>query len=421
MADGDRVRADPPDSRAWRRRLVAAAGWFTARNVHSFVGLSFSLVLLFVALTGTLSVYAPEIDWLARPALRVAPLPEGKRPLGEILDAARAAEPAWRPIALQRVPRPRFADQLTFVVPGEGQRLVWVDPYRAEVTGTGSPDTVRSVLRELHRALSSRNALAQALVAALVLPLGAVAVAGLLMHRRFWTSYFRMPRWGGSRRAVLSDLHRLLAVWLLPFLLLLVLSGAQFLSEVAGLGPSMAPMATVEPAREAPLPPGFAGADLDRAVAMAEAAMPGLRVEDVLLPRSGSEPLTLRGPAGALLVRPTASAVAVDPAAMALMTVEPAEAMGLRLRLFEAARVVHYGTMGGQATRLLWALFGAGLVALAALGAMIHAERMLKQGGIRGVPVRSRWGHYWAGMGWVGWLGALALLGGLALTARALL
>lgn len=405
----------------WRARLGAARGWLTARNLHSALGLSFSLLLMFVALTGTLSVYAPELDWLARPALRVEPLPGGKRPLGEILDAARAAEPGWRPIALQRVPRPRFADQVTFAVPGQGQRLAWVDPYRAEVTGTGPATTVRGVLRELHRALSSRSALAQALVAALVLPLGAVAVAGLLMHRRFWTSYLRMPRRGGSRRAVLSDLHRLLAVWLLPFLLLLLLSGLQFLSEVAGLSPPMAPMAMVEPAREAPLPAGFAGADLDRAVALAEAALPGLRVEDVLLPRSGSEPLALRGPSGAVLVRPTASAVAVDPGTMALLRVEPAGDMGLRQRLFEAARVVHYGTWGGGATRLLWFLSGAALVALAALGGMIHAERLAKQGGVRGAPVRGRWGHYRAGMGPVGWLGGLAVLGGLALTARAFL
>lgn len=393
-----------------------------ARRLHALAGLSLSLILMFVALTGTLAVYSLEIDWLARPAMRVAPGPEGKRPLGDSLDAARAAWPDWRPVALQRYPGARFADQVTVVTPAREERLVWVDPYAAEVTGTGSANTVRAVLREMHRAFSSRRTVVRMAVTATCLPLALAVLTGLWMQgRRAWRGYLLRPRWGGSRRALLGDLHRLIGLWSLPVLVLVLLTTFVFLSEIVGLGPRMPPMAMASPAREAALPPGFDGAALDRAVALAEAALPGLAAVDVLLPRDGRQALALRGPSGAVAVRPTASAVSVDPATLAVVAVQDAREAGPRLRLFEAARVVHFGTVGGQATRVLWLLAGIGLVALGVLGAMIHAERMLKEAGVRGLPERGRWGHWWAGMGWGAWLGAAALAFALAMTLRRVL
>lgn len=389
----------------------------TARTLHSFVALSFSLILLFVALTGALAVYSLEIDWLVRPAMRVSPEAEGKRTLGDSLDAARAAEPDWWPVAIQRYPGARFADQLTLVAPDGATRLVWVDPYSATVQGTGSPNTVRTVLREMHRAFSSRRFFIQLAVTATCLPLAFAVVTGLWTQGRFWRAYLRMPRWSGSRRAVLSDLHRLIAVWSLPIVILVLATSLVFLSELVGFGPQMRPMPMASPPRELPLPQGFVGADLDRAVEAAEAALPGLAVEDIMLPRGGAELLMLRGPSGAVAVRPTASTVAVDPAEMGVVTVMDAADLGPHLRLFEAARVIHFGLVGGQATRLLWLLSGMGLVALNVLGAMIYAERMLKQSR----RSRSRWGHWWAGQGWSGWIGAAALVFALGMTVRRLL
>ncbi len=50
-----------------RRRL-----WFT---LHSWVGMKLSLLFFFVSLTGTIAVYAYEVDWLFTPARHPPPRP----------------------------------------------------------------------------------------------------------------------------------------------------------------------------------------------------------------------------------------------------------------------------------------------------------------------------------------------------------
>ena len=388
-----------------------------ARQVHSFLGLFFSVAMIFLAVTGSLSVFADELDWLATPAMRVEADAAGKTSLGRSFDAASAAIPGARPDVLTRFPGPRFADRLRVTKPDGNAAFVWVDPYSGAVTGIGAAITVRQVLRELHRSLSTERRVAMLAVAAMSMPLAASVIAGVLLYRRFWTGYFRWPRFSGSRRAMLSDLHRLTAVWLLPFLVFTITTSAVFLSEMVGFAPSMPRMPMVEARDRAPLPDGFDGSNLDRAVEQVRRALPGLVVSEVTFPAAPGEPVSVRGADGTALVRPTASVGHVDPGSLTLAAVQPAAALGERMRLFEAVRVLHYGTALGLPTRLLWLAFGLGFAALGVLGAMVSAERLTKEFKVRGRAARSGWGHYFSGSGTGNWIGIGAVLLALVLAA----
>ncbi len=381
----------------------------TARFIHSWLGLFFSAILIFVATTGALSVFADEIDWLIRPAMRVAATSPDKGPVGQSLVAATAALPGAVPLDIDRFSGPRYADRVTLGQPGKGRSFVWVDPYSGKVTGITSTATFRDMIRELHRSLSTGRTIAMLAVTTLSLPLAAMVIAGLLLYRRFWTGFFRKPRLSGSRRAIFSDLHRLIAVWLLPFLTVTVLTSMVFLSEFIGFSPVKpeTPMATT---RDNALPEGFTGADLDRAVAAAQAAMPGFSVTEIALPKGKMAPLTLRGIDGTLLTRPSAAAIHLDPATGATLAVQPAGDLSAHMRVFEGARVLHYGTFGGLATRILWVLFGLGLATLGLLGALVSAERLTKEFMVRKRPERSRLGHYLTGAGIGNWPGLAAAL-----------
>ncbi|MCA0273865.1 MAG: PepSY domain-containing protein [Proteobacteria bacterium] len=389
----------------------------SARRIHSFLGLFFSVAIIFLAITGSLSVFADEIDWLTTPAMRVEPGKAGKGPLGRSFDAATAAMPEARPDVLIRFPGAGYADRLRLVKPDRSAVFVWVDPYSGSVTGTGAAVTVRQVLRELHRSLSTERTTVMIAVSALSLPLGATVIAGVLLYRRFWTGYFRKPRFSGSRRAMLSDLHRLTAVWSLPFLIITIATSAVFLSEMVGLGPPMMMAPKVEAAGSTPLPDGFDGKSLDRIVEQTRSALPGIVVSEVTFPNGPGKPVAVRGADDTVLVRPTASVGYSDTANMTLMMTHPAAAMGGRLRLFEAVRVLHYGTALGLPTRLLWLAFGLGLAALGILGAMICAERLTKEFKVRGRPARSGWGHYFKGSGIGNWIGIGAAVLALVLAA----
>ena len=398
------------------------------RVLHGYVGLFFCAALTFLSITGTLAVFSNEIDWLVRSEMRVAPADE-KAPVGQSLDAVRAAQPDAQPITLVRFPGTRTADRVLVSAPDAGQRFVWVDPYSGAVRGTTSMTTVKDVLRELHRSLSTKDRLVQVVVAAVSVPLALSVVTGLLIYRRFWTGFFRMPRWSGRRRAVLSDLHRLIAVWSLPFLAAVLFTSLIFLSEMAGFGPYLRQAPQVEPARAEALPPGFSGAQLDQAVALTRARIPGFQLRDVKFPQTATQPLSIRGTDGTLLVRSDSSQLHVDPAALFPVegtaepdgvTLQPAADMGKRLRLFEAVRVVHYGTLAGLPTRILWVVFGLGLTTLGILGALVAVERLRKEFEVKGRVARSGVRHVMSGPGVGNWLGLLAIVAAIALAVRAI-
>ena len=63
-----------------------------AFSVHSWLGLSFFVLLTTVLLSGTLAVFRDEIDWLIFPQMRVAPGPD-RVGLDRLIAAVRETYP----------------------------------------------------------------------------------------------------------------------------------------------------------------------------------------------------------------------------------------------------------------------------------------------------------------------------------------
>ena len=76
--------SDHPDARA--RPRTAGRGAFV---IHSASGLWLNLLMAVVLITGTLTVFANEIDWLIHPEARVSAGETRVNP-GALMDAARA-------------------------------------------------------------------------------------------------------------------------------------------------------------------------------------------------------------------------------------------------------------------------------------------------------------------------------------------
>lgn len=384
----------------------------TAREWHSLIGMVFLLVLMFLFVTGTLSVFGREINWLFTPEQRVAVQPEGKRAFGDIYNAVKAAYPDAQQLAILRLPGARFADHVTVTVPRQGNSLVYVDPYNATVQGVGSVDNLWRILRELHRGFSSEKRNVEIFVTLMTLPLAVMLVTSLMLHPKFYRSFLRLPRRGTRLRAQLGDFHRLIGAWSVVFLTALVLTSAQFMIESIGFGPTFYPSYNERAERSAAaLPEGFSGADLDKAVAQAIEVYPGLNVSDITLPLKAGRPLAVRGELTSIMVRPSANSVSFDPFTLALRGAYRAETSGTGLWLFEAMRITHYGSFAGLTSRILWLIFGMGVSTLAALGALIYAERFIFMSERSDkYQRRTRSGHVWAGMGiakWI-WLALLA-------------
>ncbi len=350
--------------------------------LHSWLGLKLSLMMSFILITGTLAVFSYEIDWLLNPEMRVAYSDKtGKSrqttTWGQIYASARAAYPDGKLNALLAHKDPWWAVQAVFVSPSGKLLRVWIDPYSGQYRGVTGWFNVQRFLRQTHRHMMLPNAIGIPIVCMFSFVLILSMVTGIIVYRRFWTGYFRAPRFQRRTRRWVGGLHRLGAIWSLWFIPVIALTGVWYLAEKS-LGGAAPPLPRPETAlaRDAELSVGLSGGDLDRIVAVARAHEPDLDVSEIHFPGQPSASIAVTGQARALLVRNRANAVFVDPSAFTVTGSYRGEQLNFHQRLSEMADPLHFGTWGGLLTRVIWFVFGLLLSMLSLTGVVIYGLRI---------------------------------------------
>lgn len=117
-------------------------------------------------------------------------------------------------------------------------------------------------------------------------------------------------------------------------------------------------------------------ATVDRWVATARAAMPGLQITGVSLPYGDGEPVIVQGQWRAWLVRERTNAAYLDPVTSRLLGLRVAHRLSGAERWVHSADPLHFGTFAGLGGRLLWAAFGLALTLMVVTGAVVHAKRL---------------------------------------------
>ena len=351
--------------------------------IHSWLGLKLSVMMSFILVTGTLAVFSYEFDWLLNPEMRV--LVPGKQgnaqhpaaTWGQIYASARAAYPDGELNALLAPPDPWWAVQAVFEAPSGELLRIWIDPYTAEYRGVTGWFNVQRFFRQTHRHLMLPNAIGIPIVCVFSFVLIISMVTGIILYKRFWSGYFRAPRFHRGIRYWMGDLHRLGAIWSLWFIPVIALTGVWYLAEKS-LGGAAPPLPMPEPsfAQDLELPIGFSSIDLDRIVTIAREHEPDLDVREIFFPRRASDSIAVRGQARAILVRSRANAVYVDPLTFAVTGSHRGEQLGVHQRLSEMADPLHFGTWGGLVTRFIWFGFGLVLSGLSLTGVGIYGLRV---------------------------------------------
>ena len=215
-------RSTPAQNRALRRwpRLVDAL-----LTGHSALGLAFAAIIYLLCLTGTISVFAAELQRWEQP---LAPRVLTLRPaaLDRALAAIRHAEPR------------QAASLVTFSPPTAATPYLVIsagDPDAADAAQWYADDTGRLVrpvqhfasdlITQLHGHLLLPRVAGLIVVGIAGIALLALIVSGLLAHPRILRDAFVLRR-GGAARTEQTDLHNRLGTWGLPFSLLIALTGA---------------------------------------------------------------------------------------------------------------------------------------------------------------------------------------------------
>lgn len=343
--------------------------------LHSLFGLKVSLFLAFVCLTGTIATVAHEIEWLYKPAVRASVHEPGQEDWGALWAAAQAAHPEATLTGIgsyDRTDAAYFAKSVS-ATDAEGEAFtIYVDPGGERVSGHEYGRSFQDAMRALHYYLFLPTDWGFYIVACLGPVLLLSLVSGLLVYKKFWRGFLKRPRFDRPLRTWAGDLHRLTGLWSLWFVAVISLTSIYYLLEWSGMDFQRAPPRVSVAAQ----PIVTASPEqIARWTALARAAKPGFRITGVHLPYEPGDPAIVQGHWRANLVRERADQVYIDPGSDRIIGQRTAHRMGPGERLVETADPLHFGTFGGLATKLLWALFGLLLTGLAATGAVIYAKR----------------------------------------------
>lgn len=341
--------------------------------LHSLFGLKVSLFLGFVCLTGTIATVAHEIEWLVQPEVRG--VSDGRTDdYAAMWTLVRERHPDAYIQSIgtyDRADSTYFVRQADIVLPDGTERRLYIDPSRMVITAEASGPSFHFIMRALHYYLLLPGDLPFYLVTSLGFVLILSLVTGLMVYKKFWRGFLRMPRWQRSTRTWSGDLHRLMGLWSLWFVAVIGLTSIWYFVERAA--PSMEtppPTAEKRSFLVAPEPER-----VGRWVAAARQRFPGISITFVQMPYGEDDPAVVQGQWRAALVRERTNALFIDPVTDRVIGERDAGDLSVAERWVHTADPLHFGNFGGLLTKLLWAVFGLLLTALCVTGVVIFTKR----------------------------------------------
>lgn len=372
-------------------------------SVHKWLGLHIAIFFGIIFLTGTVLVFAVEIEAVFIPEIWAAQPEDGDRAtFGEIYETAQSAMVGAKVTIITKQPKPGIADRS--IVAKNGKRFaVWTDPENAKLLRITSDRNFRSILLEFHDSLMIPNRIGFLLVTSTSLILLTSVVAGFISYRRFWKGLFRLPNRGGDTRSYWAAMHRVVGLWSAPFLLLVGLTGLFFFTT--GLGfKGYVPRLPAATERAHARPANMGTAMIDQAEQIALAASPGFEPDTVKLPAIRRDGIRFLGQAGHSKIFGD-TVVSVDPENLRVLgIIRPDQKRGIAW-LSPIVGALHFGKWGGNITRAIWVLFGLASTLLIFAGVKIYLARLVRD------QARGSWVLFWRGLGVFRWLYLASILG----------
>jgi len=340
-----------------RPRLRKALALF-----HLWTGLGLGLYFAMLGVTGSFLVFRSDVEELVAPELARVVCPAGARPLpaSAVVAAVRTRFPKADEATLSSLTLPRHpggayvlsVDEKTVLVdPYTGGVIRQVDPSRnpIEIVGNLHMDLLWQAKGML---LNTYGGLLTALLVA----------SGLWL---WWPATVRQIRVrlsvkrGVSLKRTMNDLHNVLGMAGLAFLLMACLTGAVFGVWQTAHDALYGVLGQTKPAAvptSVPVPSGARRLSLDTLVANVEAAMPGATLQGMTYPAKPDAPLTAYGAVDEGLS--VYVSLALDPYTGRVIQKEDAREVPTAGIVMRWIHFLHLGQWGGWTVKILYALLG---------------------------------------------------------------
>ncbi len=340
-------------------RKTAVRRWLF--QIHFYAGLLAGILWTVVGLTGSAIVFVPELRRLEVPGwTRVEPMAQ-QLSVETLVGRFQRERPTDRMHSIYYDFTPDWGLNFRSVAANGDRIHSFIDQYRGTVLG--SVNYNHSALQwvyDLHSDLQGGNSGLRA-NAWFAFTLIAASTTGLLLWwrgRRYWKLGFEYRTKASWKRQV-WDLHNLGGFCFYLPLLLLSLSGAYYAYEPAYA--STVAALTGGPAEIAPpkaTQPGAARRSLDEIQDNGLLALPGSVPSMIIFPASKGDVFTLRLRLPSDAHRIGLNWVYVDPSTAQVLRVDRFDQQPLGVKIIRLLTPLHYGTIGGITTRILWVAVG---------------------------------------------------------------
>lgn len=347
--------------------------------VHRWIGVSASLFLIVIFLSGAVLTFGKELDWLFKPAMRVEAQSSALE-WQKMVEMVRQAYPKGRIINILAPHRPNYAAIAEVRFPNSSVKRVFVNPYSGEVRGDEYRlQSIHRVVREFHRTLFYYP-MGTFFVTLLSIPLALSLITGLIHYRDWWKGLFLLRL--GTPKAR-GDLHRLLGLWSLWFMLIMVVTGLWYFAENYMLRYGIRPSEAVYPSypQEQMQQYQSAGNELsiDQMLYIAEKAFPEMEVRAIMSP-SPAKPTFIGGQADSVLTRDRGNYLMINPYTGEIDELQRVSELRGIDRWAESSDPIHYGDGFGLISQFIWAFFSLVVVALMVLGLQVASKRQQVDG-----------------------------------------
>lgn len=388
-----------------RRLLFSLHGWF-ALPLWGFV--------LLTCATGSLCVISQEITWLYEPSVRVKP--EAGRPRYDLITANIDRSYPGAKIDSIYIDEPYLACRVR-VHFTEGERAtLLVNPHtgviQGEVNGTGFRGFTLALHGWLFLPWQDDYSVGWYLVTFLSIPLMGSLLTGLLLFKRFWRLFYRPKlRLLRGSRVFWGDLHRLLGVWSIWFVLIISISGLWFLVQgvLAQNETNLYPQVPALPSQS--LMKVQAGREvralsLAQLLVKAEPELKGLSIKLIQLPKHSEGVVTIQGSRQWSVFSRNVNAIYLNPYTGGLVGSHNPNNVSLLQATVGLMAPLHFGNFGGLTIKVIWFLFGLVLCFMVASGFLIWAKRLYamecKPLGRKSSKPNSS--VFWRGFRYISWL-----------------
>jgi uncharacterized iron-regulated membrane protein len=383
-------------ARKWRWPLSPE----TVRSVlssHSVLGLAFAAIIYIVCLTGTIAVFAPDLERWEIPATPMVANLSDASAARAIAQASKSA-PADTTLYLSLPTASRSGASLTaFNASYE---------HKWGVAADGSLSDLEAVWTEfllhLHINLHLPRSWGEFIVGLTGVALLSSLVSGILAHPRVLRDAFHL-RLGGSRRLQEADLHNRLGIWALPFHFTLALTGG-----LLGLSTIIVAMLAMllyrgdmgkvyelflDPPpkvdrRAMPIP------DIAKLIADARVRAPTASADNIMVERPGRADMRISIRSGRPTLLTQQDEVQYDARGHLLHQERPRDLV-VGTKMLSGIGQLHFGWFGGLPVRIAYGLLGIALCIVTSSGVTIWLARRRDRG--RPAP---QWERIWAAICW---------------------